>query len=183
MKIVFLSDHCDDFLQTQIENTLKEYQHLSYHIKEEDFKPCRGCFNCWTKTPGKCIIATDKANEINGFCVQADVIIILSKILYGSYSVDIKKYLDRVIPNILPYFEMINNEMHHKSRYDKFPSLIIIGYGEELTDEEKNTFKSLVSRNAINFHSPKHFSFAISSSGEKKKTIDEISRILMEEFK
>lgn len=182
MKILFLSDHCDEYLQTQIEETLKEIDHLSYHIKEEDFKPCRGCFNCWLKTPGKCIIATDSANKISSFIVQADVMIILTKILYGGYSTDIKKYIDRFIPNILPYFQLIDDEMHHEPRYDKYPSLICIGYNDELIDEERDTFNNLVLRNAINFHSPKHFSFALSSQEEKGNAINEISRILREDF-
>ena len=33
------------------------------HIADAEIKGCRGCFACWNKTPGKCII-NDDMNEM-----------------------------------------------------------------------------------------------------------------------
>ena len=39
-----------------------------------DIKPCRGCFSCWSKTPGKCCIHDDM-QEIIEKILRADVVI------------------------------------------------------------------------------------------------------------
>lgn len=36
--------------------------------------PCRGCFACWSKTPGKCVLQDDMAGVI-GKILAADVLI------------------------------------------------------------------------------------------------------------
>ncbi len=51
--------------------------------------PCRGCFNCWTKTPGKCTI-NDSYTEMPKYILQSNVVIIITKLYYGCYSPYIK---------------------------------------------------------------------------------------------
>ena len=88
-----------------------------YFLYLDDMKinPCLGCFNCWVKTPGKCIINDD--NELkNRLFIECDYIVLVSRILYGMYSPTFKVALDRIIPNISPFFQLVNGEMHHKKR-------------------------------------------------------------------
>lgn len=44
------------------------------HLRDKDIHPCMGCFSCWTKTPGKCVIQDDM-QEIYQDILEADVII------------------------------------------------------------------------------------------------------------
>ncbi|RDY25385.1 flavodoxin family protein [Romboutsia weinsteinii] len=136
-------------------------------------KSCLGCFNCWTKTPGCCIIH-DESNEISRSMIKCNNLIIVSKIVYGGYSPYIKRILDRSIPNILPFFKVVNNEMHHKPRYKKYPKLTVIGYGANITDSEKNTFKKLVKANSINLQNNQYEVFIVSSIDEVKQLISKI---------
>ncbi|WP_294405184.1 flavodoxin family protein [uncultured Clostridium sp.] len=112
--------------------------------------PCIGCFNCWIKTPGKCVI-NDDYTEIPKYIVQNDIYLVISSIRYGCYSPYIKNFIDRSIGFLLPFFRLVNGEIHHAIRYDKIPKLVYIGYGDHINNEEKETFKNLVQGNAINF--------------------------------
>ncbi|WP_406547993.1 hypothetical protein ACI7YV_09820 [Clostridium ljungdahlii] len=40
--------------------------------------------------------------------------------------------------------------MHHSPRYDKYPELVALGYSEDVSSEEEETFSSLVTANGIN---------------------------------
>ncbi|MHA2001037.1 MAG: hypothetical protein ACTSVU_02975 [Promethearchaeota archaeon] len=54
--------------------------------------------------------------------------IYFTPITFGGYSSTLKKALDRQICILSPYFRKVNGEIHHKKRYNKYPSLIGIGY-------------------------------------------------------
>lgn len=131
--------------------------------------PCIGCFNCWIKTPGRCIIEDDYT-ELPKYILQNDVYITISNIKYGCYSPYIKNVIDRSIGFLLPFFRLVNGEIHHLIRYDKIPKLVYIAYGNDITDDEKNTFKNLVRANAINFGCDKSDVF-FASNIEDLKTI------------
>ena len=111
-------------------------------------KPCRGCFSCWLKTPGKCIIK-DRCPDMAPLIAKCDELIIISPVLYGGYSENIKAIVDRSIPYVLPYFRIVSGEMHHKMRYKNNYKLTVCFYGE-CDDEEKQIAKSLVRANVMN---------------------------------
>ena len=112
-------------------------------------KPCLGCFACWTKTPGRCVI-NDRCSDIPSYMSKCDELILISPILFGSYSENIKAVIDRFIPYVLPYFRIVNGEMHHKMRYKHSFKLTVLFYGE-CDSEEKQIAESLAHANAINF--------------------------------
>lgn len=119
-------------------------------VIKDQIKPCMGCFGCWIKTPGKCVIKNDFVSESNPRLVQSDCVIIVSSIHYGCYSAATKRIIDRFIPNILPFFRKYKNEMHHEKRYKHLSRQIIVAYGEDISDEEKETFIKLTRANATN---------------------------------
>lgn len=121
-------------------------------LREHEISDCKGCFHCWIKTPGICII-DDYSRMINKLFVQADLAVLLSPLTFGGYSSELKKALDRIIPVISPYFTTIDGETHHRKRYQKYPSLVGVGFTERIDQEEKSTFSDLVQRNSINMHS------------------------------
>lgn len=169
-------------LVEEVKNSLnsKGFTTKSRKIVGSEFKPCIGCFGCWVKTPGLCILQGDKANEINNDLVNSQVLVILTQIQYGSYSSDVKKYLDRQIPNISPFFAIINGETHHQKRYNNYPCFVGIGYSTNVSDAEKKTFQTLVQRNSINFHAPKTLALVIDNEGNISKEMSELSSFLME---
>lgn len=121
-------------------------------------KSCIGCFGCWIKTPGKCVIK-DGYENIGELFSKADKVIVISKCFYGGFSPFVKNVMDRSISYLLPFFRTVNNETHHKQRYDKSFKYCVYFYGENITEPEKKTASNLIKANSINFRSEYEISF------------------------
>lgn len=113
---------------------------------------CIGCFGCWIKTPGMCILK-DNYDNMGELLSKCHELIIISKCIYGSYSPFIRNILDRSISFLLPYFTKINGETHHQRRYNNQFTLSAHFYGDGITKAEQETAKALVTANGINFYS------------------------------
>lgn len=118
-------------------------------------KHCIGCFGCWIKTPGKCLIP-DRCTITPKTLAASNEIIIISHITYGGYSPEIKAVLDRSIGYIMPYFRIINGEMHHTMRYQNPFKLSVFFYGKSISEAEYNIAKQLVPANALNLGAGTH---------------------------
>lgn len=112
---------------------------------------CIGCFGCWIKTPGQCVIK-DSYDNMGELFSQADTVIIISKCYYGGYSPFVKNILERSISYLLPFFKIKNHETHHKPRYKNHLKFRVYFYGEHITPQEMNTAKGLIKANAVNFN-------------------------------
>jgi len=128
------------------------YAVMPYILRDEKIAPCTGCFGCWIKTPGICVI-DDVSRKIARDVVQSGILIYMTPITFGGYSSELKKALDRNIPMILPFFLKIKGEVHHKPRYAHYPNLLVIGYLDKPNPAYEKIFKFLVERNALNMHS------------------------------
>lgn len=80
-------------------------------------QPCRGCFACWNKTPGKCVIQDDMAGIIQKM-LEADVIIYSFPLYYFGIPSQMKLLFDRQLPMALPFMEADTEKGGHPSRYD-----------------------------------------------------------------
>jgi multimeric flavodoxin WrbA len=112
-------------------------------IERDELGYCMGCFGCWIKKPGECVI-NDKMASINRSFINSDAVFYLSPVVFGQYSCNIKNTLDRWLPNVLPFFiTRKDGATMHPPRYKEYPAQIIIGYGEELADDEMKLFSSI----------------------------------------
>ena len=78
----------------------------------------------------------------------------LTPVTFGGYSSELKKALDRLIPILLPYFKAYKGQIHHQMRYDKYPTLLVIGT-EPLKEEYEEIFLALTERNVLNLKAAK----------------------------
>ena len=136
-----------------------DLRRIDPHITAEDLvisdndniHPCIGCFGCWLKTPGTCILK-DAYAQIGKYIAMCSELLIISKCVYGSYSPFVKNVLDRSISYIHPYFTIRNGEMHHQQRYKKDFNLNVLFYGDDIRPTEKKLAQELVRANAVNFY-------------------------------
>ena len=120
-------------------------------IKPQDnIHHCIGCFGCWVKTPGKCVIH-DGFEETGIQMSKCHELILISQCYYGGVSPFIKMVQDRAISYIHPDFVIRQGEMHHKRRYKNVISLSAYFYGENITDIEKETAQNFIEANAVNY--------------------------------
>ncbi|WP_197027096.1 flavodoxin family protein [Butyrivibrio sp. MC2021] len=116
-----------------------------------DISPCAGCFGCWLKTPGQCVIK-DGYDKMGQLIHSADEVVVISRYTYGGFSSFVKNVLDRSIGYILPFFRLVKGEMHHQPRFHEKKPFRFIFRGENLTEEDKEKAKKYVKAVCINFN-------------------------------
>ena len=133
---------------------------LAIHIKKDEIKfidlsslkiaNCMGCFGCWIKTPGKCVIRDD-AVQVYPDIAKSDEVLYISRVKYGGYDTIMKTMLERAIPVQMAFIRLVNGETHHVQRAVVPKKALIVAYGAD-TEEEEEVFRHLVARNAKNMN-------------------------------
>jgi hypothetical protein len=95
-----------------------------YHIVDLEINGCRGCFNCWWETPGKCV-QRDDMDRLLPAIAEADVMLLGTPIYGRNVTHYLQKLLERTFIFTLP--EMVNRdgETQHPSRVSRFPRMIL----------------------------------------------------------
>lgn len=116
---------------------------------DDELIPCIGCFGCWLKTPGKCVI-NDGYQMLGAALGRCEELIFVCRCVYGSPSPFVKNVIDRSLGYVHPDFEMRLGEMHHKRRYDNIIKCSAYFYGD-MTNLEKLSAKRWFSAFIDNF--------------------------------
>lgn len=143
--ILLIHDLRDD----QAQSLIFSYEEQPQVVANGDIQHCLGCFGCWTKEPGRCVLKDEYRN--NGALMgQATELHIVSRCCYGGFSPFVKNVLDRSISYVHPDFRIREGRTHHRLRYDRSFKLKVWFYGDSITEKEKATAKRLVHANALN---------------------------------
>lgn len=110
---------------------------------------CVGCFGCWVRTPGTCVLK-DSFKHMGEAIAACDEFVLISRNVYGGYSPFISNVLHRSLSYVLPFFVTKNGETHHQQRYKRQFKLTVHFYGEDITEAERQTGRSLIQANALN---------------------------------
>lgn len=134
----------------------RHYEALDMPLAQMDIAPCRGCFGCWVRSPGECVIA-DAGRDVARAVIGCDLTVWLTPVSFGGYGSTLKQAVDRmVLPLISPHFRFVNGEIHHRKRYRNIPRLLVLGVLPKADAEAARLFSTLVERNAINLCPPAH---------------------------
>ena len=90
-----------------------------------NLQPCIGCYGCWIKTPGQCVLH-DGWEHMGWRIAQCEELVLISRCVYGSVSPFVKNVLDRSIPYLHPDFARVEGQMHHKQRYAERRALRVL---------------------------------------------------------
>jgi len=85
------------------------------YSKGLDLGDCRGCFNCWSKTPGKCV-QDDEMTGILEKMADADIIVLATPVYVDGMTGFLKTLLDRSIPLLHGVFELRDDHCRHALR-------------------------------------------------------------------
>lgn len=129
-----------------------------FRLRDMHVRYCAGCFGCWLKTPGLCLIKDD-AEAIWRAAVMADLLLLASPVIMGFTSALLKRAQDRIIPLVLPYIEPYGGELHHPLRYQKRQPLgLLLEKSGDTDAEDLSIIRAAFDRIAINSRTKVAFS-------------------------
>jgi multimeric flavodoxin WrbA len=161
-----------------LQSTLSNFGQVSvYRLRDLKVADCTSCFGCWIKTPGKCVI-DDDAQQIIQKMPLSDLIVYVTPVVFGGYSYQLKKVLDRQICSILPFLKNVNGEIHHPQRYEKIGKLAAIGVLPEPEHKSEEIFKTLLYRNSLNKQASHHATAIVYEKDTPKQVQEKIDRLL-----
>jgi len=82
------------------------------YTKKLKINPCLGCFNCWLKTPGKCV-QKDDMQMLHPKLQEADIWVFATPLYVDGVSGPMKNLLDRLIPLVHPFIELRDDHCRH----------------------------------------------------------------------
>jgi multimeric flavodoxin WrbA len=145
----------------------------TFTLRDMDLKYCRGCWGCWVKTPGECVVRDD-TREIRRQYINSDLALFASPIVMGFTSALLKRAHERLLPLIHPYFELVDGEVHHLARYDKYPLMaLLLEKGKEVDEEDIKIISDIYRRDAINLKTS--FGFTRFTSDPIEEVANEIN--------
>jgi putative sterol carrier protein/FMN-dependent NADH-azoreductase len=102
------------------------------HLRTKDVKNCIGCFTCWTKTPGVCVIKDDMTAELFPKWAASDLVVYASPLYYFGVNAEMKTFVERTLPALQPFFEIGHGVTHHpwRIRHPKVVVLSVAGFPE-----------------------------------------------------
>jgi multimeric flavodoxin WrbA len=127
----------------------------AFFAAEPSVRPCCGCFGCWVKTPGICVI-DDRGQSFAALIARYDELTIVSKLAFGGFSPAVKAVLDRSIGYVSPFFRLVNGDMHHRMRYDHAFILRCVFYAPDMAARDQEIARKLTAANALNLGAKAH---------------------------
>lgn len=140
--------------ETLIKDIKKLYgENLTWvSFEDKSITPCIGCWDCWLKTPGTCVMK-DEMSEHYEHYMQSDQVILLCDTAQGFLNHQAKAFIDRSIPHYLPYIELIEGECNHVPRYKHYPDLIFYFDASTLSNQEEIVLEDYLFRTAFQYKS------------------------------
>lgn len=125
----------------------------SHPMWDERFAPCQGCFGCWVEHPGVCH-TRDEGNSVMADIIGSDAVFFLTQPRFGAWDPATKAGLDRSIGLLSPFFTTMQDETHHRKRYEEYPRWAVLAEAPADTPEhERRLFERIVARNVLNMQS------------------------------
>ena len=112
-------------------NREKKHEVHIINVIEKDIAPCRGCFGCWQRLDGHCVIQDDQ-NAILDLYRTADVILWSFPLYCYAMPSHLKALLDRTIPLVkMNMVQEADGTVHHEALADfsRIHTLVICGCG------------------------------------------------------
>lgn len=112
------------------------------------YSTCTGGLEC-LKCEGACYFKDDMS-IISNWMNDCQLIIYITRVKYGCFDIPFKKMLERLVVNQEPYYSLVDGETCHLGISQLRKKLLVIGYGDILT-EEKRMFKDLLDAATLGF--------------------------------
>ncbi len=96
---------------------------VNIHRKRINY--CKGCFVCWTKTPGKCVYKDDMTKELLPAYLESDLCIMATPLFHFTVNAKLKTFIERTLPMAQPFFVLRNGVTSHPLRHEPPPVVVV----------------------------------------------------------
>lgn len=86
------------------------------YAAELNIKDCLGCFSCWNKTPGCCILKDDMVAVLEKIKC-ADIVVWATPLYHFGMTARLKRIMERTLPLCKPYIVKRGDHYSHPHRY------------------------------------------------------------------
>ena len=94
-------------------------------LRKKKINYCKGCYTCWTKTPGICVHKDDMALELYPKWLESDIVVYASPLYYYGVNAEMKAFIERTLPILIPYLKRGKNRTAHPLR-SRFPQTVVL---------------------------------------------------------
>jgi multimeric flavodoxin WrbA len=95
-----------------------------HHVVDLNIGGCRGCFNCWWVTPGKCV-QRDDMDMLLPAIAEANILLLGTPIYGRNMTHYLQRLLERTFSFSLPDMMIQDGETRHPGRIRKFPQMVL----------------------------------------------------------
>lgn len=95
------------------------------HLRDRKIRYCTGCFTCWTKTPGRCILQDDMTKELLPKLIEADLVVYATPLYHYTVNAHLKTFIERTLPCAQPFFVERNGKTSHPLRYKMGKAVVL----------------------------------------------------------
>jgi putative sterol carrier protein len=95
------------------------------NLRHKKINFCRGCLICWAKTPGVCAQKDDMTLELYPKWLGSDIAVYASPLYHHSVNAQMKAFVERTFPTLLPFFELDGDKTFHPLR-NKVPASVLM---------------------------------------------------------
>jgi multimeric flavodoxin WrbA len=104
------------------------------YLRNYKINHCLGCYDCWLKTPGRCVQKDDMSEVLFDRYLQADLVVLASPIYHATMNARMKLFVERTLPMMDPLAEMAESG-GSPHRFDKMPRVVtlsVAGYWDQV---------------------------------------------------
>jgi multimeric flavodoxin WrbA len=104
------------------------------YLRDYKINHCLGCYDCWLKTPGRCVQKDDMSAILVDRYLGADLVVLASPIYYATMNARMKLFVDRTLPMMDPLGE-IGEAGGSPHRFEKMPRVVtlsVAGYWDQM---------------------------------------------------
>ncbi len=95
------------------------------YVYDLEVEGCRGCFSCWNKTPGDCVIGDDM-DRVLDLARRSHVLVLATPVYCDGMTGPLKTVVDRMIPLVCGSAELRRGHMRHPQREDTAVATMVL---------------------------------------------------------
>ncbi len=144
-----------------------------FALRDLELKYCVGCWSCWWgPTCGECVFP-DSSSHVWAETINSDLLVVASPVIMGFLSALLKQAQDKMPVLLHPYIEIVDGELRHRKRYDKYPKWgLLLEKGEDTDEDDIEIITEIEKHAARNLRSSLYFTALTTDS--VKDVSDEI---------